>query len=225
MTSFLRLLVLVSGLTFTLFCAHTIEATVPQQHQRILVKKPWRQEPVKIIAVKTKRIANVEMGREFNASEDWLDGFSATVLNSHSKTVTVMTIEMVFRREPGDPRRPFAFPLHFGPRARSAQYVHRDRMKVIKPGETAILELTAEHYESLLGFLQVTDFMDVKRVELVVTEVGFEDGSMLYSGTWFLQDPAYPNDPTKKIRVRERPGAFNRTHRSSPVSDADGFFF
>jgi len=41
---------------------------------------------------------------------------------------------------------------------------------------------------------------DIRRVELVIREVGFEDGSVLLSGTLWLQDPNYPNDPTKKIR-------------------------
>lgn len=44
-------------------------------------------------------------------------------------------------------------------------------------------------------------FNGTTRVELVIREVGFEDGSALYSGTLWVQDPNNPNDPTKKIRA------------------------
>jgi hypothetical protein len=50
----------------------------------------------------------------------------------------------------------------------------------------------------------------IKRVELVVREVGFEDGSVLRGGTFFMQDPANPDDPTKKVRVPEPSGAENQ---------------
>jgi hypothetical protein len=156
-------------------------------------------EPVRVVAVKTKNKANIEMGRAFVENDDWLDGFTVTVVNNYDKTVTAMTIEMTFRRDPGDTKPPFAYPLHFGPSPIGPEYVYRDPKKVIKVGETADIRLSPENYKSLKRYLEQTSYPNsIKRVELVIRTVGFEDGSMLDAGTFYLQDPSNPNDPTKK---------------------------
>ena len=165
-------------------------------------------EPVTVVGVKTKNKANVDIGKAFDEDDDWLDGFTVTVANNYDKTVTAMTIEMVFRREPGDSRPPFGYPLHFGPSPDGPEYIYRDPNKVIKVGKTADLRFSPQNYQSLKRGLEKTGYQySIKRVELEIKEVGFEDGSMLYSGTLYLQDPAYPNDPTKKIKVPQPRGA------------------
>lgn len=122
-----------------------------------------------------------------------------------------MTINMVFRREPGDTRPPFARELHFGPSPIAREYIYRNPNKVIKVGKTADLRLSPHNYKILKRDFEQTGYpSSIKRVELVITEVGFEDGSVFDSGTFYLQDPANPNDPTKKIPVREPPGAQNQ---------------
>ena len=190
-----------------------------QQKKRAIVKKPWPVEPVSVVAVKTKNKENIETGKGFNDNDDWLDGLVITVANNYDKTVTALIIEMVFRREPGDTRPPFAKELNFGPHPRSPQYANRDPKKVIKVGKTADLSLSPENYDSLKRGLERTGYLpnSIQLVEIVIREVGFEDGSMLHTGTLFLQDPAYPNDPTKKIPVPETPGAQNLKMRSPPA--------
>lgn len=172
------------------------------QRARVVVKKSWPIEPVKIVGAKTRNNAKIELGQSFEDQDDWLDGLVLTVANNYDKTVTAMTISLIFRRQAGDTRPPFAWNLHFGPSPISAEYNDRDRNKVIKVGETLELPLTPENYESLKRGFEKTGYAEsIQRVELEVKEVGFEDGSMLYSGTLYLQDPAHPNDPTKKIKA------------------------
>ena len=167
--------------------------------------------PVVPEPVKTKQEANVEIGRAFVADDDWLDGFTATVVNNYDKTVTALTIEMVFRRDFGDTRPPLAYSLHFGPSPNTLEYIYRDPNKVIKVGKTTEIRLSPQNYKSLQRYLEQTGYPNsIKRVELVIREVGFEDGRMLDAGTFYLQDPASPNDPTKKIKVPEPPGAQNQ---------------
>ena len=118
---------------------------------------------------------------------------------------------MVFRRDPGDIRPPFAWHLHFGPSAMTPEYKDRDPTKVVKAGETVELGVSSEDYRIIKSAFEETGYpTKIKRVELVVREVGFEDGSVLYGGTFFLQDPANPNDPTKKVRVPGPTGAQNQ---------------
>jgi hypothetical protein len=216
-----------SGARFTLITVITVSliSTVwlaitgahSQQQGRIVVRKPWRVEPVRIVAVKTKNRANVELGTAFDEDDDWLDGFTITIANNYDKTVTALTIAMVFRRDPGDTRPPFAHVLRFGPSPNTREYIFRDPNKVIKAGRTADFQLSPENYKNVKRDLEQTGYpSSIKRVELVIREVGFEDGSMLYSGMFYLQDPAYPNDPTKKIPVRQRPGAQNQKIKNPP---------
>jgi len=189
-----------------------------QQQNRIVVRRAWRvDEPIKVVVVKTKKKANIEIGRAFEDDDDWLDGFTVTVANSYNKTITAVTINMIFRREPGDTRPPMAKELHFGPSPIARDYISRDRNRVIEVGKTADLRLSSHSYRILKRGFQETGYPEsITKVELVITEVGFEDGSVFDSGSFYLQDPAHPSDPTKKVPVLEPHGARRQKIRSPP---------
>jgi hypothetical protein len=99
---------LIIGVSLTLTASLPNSSAKSQQQSRTVVRKPWPVEPVKVVAAKTKNKANIEIGRSFDEDDDWLDGFTVTVVNNSDKTVTALTIEMTFRREPGDTRPPVA---------------------------------------------------------------------------------------------------------------------
>jgi hypothetical protein len=188
-----------------------------QEQKRTVVRKPWRVEPVKVVAVKNKKKANIEIGKPFDDDDDWLDGFTVSVLNESDKVVTAVTIEMIFRREAGDIRPPVAQPLHFGISPFRHEYTYRDRRKVIKVGDTADLQLSEENYASLKKLLEQLGYASgVKKVELEIREIGFEDGSALLSGTLWLQDPNDPDDPTRKIPAERLKPQSPRHHAISP---------
>src|SRR5687767_13333697 len=70
---------------------------MPQQQDRLVFNRPWRKgQPVDIVTVRTKNRQGVETGKAFSEEDDWLDGFAVTVKNSFNKTITAMTINMVF---------------------------------------------------------------------------------------------------------------------------------
>lgn len=185
------------------------------RRERIVVRKAWPAEAVKVVAVKTKKKADIELGGAFEDDDDWLEGFTVTVANNSNKMVTVMEVEMIFPREPGDTRSPLAHSLHFGPSPSSPEYVHRDPKKVLKVGKSVDLYLDPQSYKRVKSDLQRTGYPeDIKGVELVIREVGFEDGSMILAGTLYLQDPASPNDPEKKIRAPNLPRTENLKLRS-----------
>lgn len=202
---FILMMLIGVSLIFTVWLANSVAKSL--QQDRIVMRKPWPVEPVKVVAVKTKKKENIEIARTFDEDDDWLDGFTVTVINNYDKTVTAMEIEMVFRREPGDTRPPLAYSLHFGPSPTGPEYIYRDPNKVIKVGKTAEFSLSPANYKSLKRDFEQTGYPNsIKRVELVIREVGFEDGSVLQTGTFYLQDPAYPNDTTKKIKAPQPPG-------------------
>jgi hypothetical protein len=176
----------------------------PPQRDRTVVRKPWSVEPVKVVAARNKKKASIEISKAFDDDDDWLDGFVVTVRNGSDKIVTAVTIEMIFPREPGDNRKNFLEELHFGPSPMAPEYIYRDPNKVIKPGETGDLEIGPKVYSSIKDALRKLDYPNsIRRVELRMREVGFEDGSALSSGTLFVPDPNNPNDPTKRIPVSQ----------------------
>lgn len=180
------------------------QVSASPQRDRTVARKPWSVEPVKVVTAKNKKKETIEMSKSFDDDDDWLDGFTVTVLNNYSKTVTAMSIDMVFRREPGDTRPPLLWSLNFGPHPLRPEYLQRDPNKVIRVGETADLQVDPENYKWLIVFLKQNGFpVSIRRVELVIRVVGFDDGSVLDSGTFFIQDPNNPNDPTKKIPVSQ----------------------
>lgn len=131
-----------------------------------------------------------------------------------------------FRREPGDLRPPLAHVLRLGPSPNIQEYLHRDPAKVIKAGKVFKFQIGPENYKSLRQNLDQTGYpAAITRVELVIREVGFEDGSMIYSGKFYLQDPVYPNDPTKKIPVSQSPGAQNQKNTERSDRTTNGLSF
>lgn len=200
------------------------QASGPQQRERMVVRKPWRVEPVKISTVKNKKKPNIEIGRQFDDDDDWLDGFSVTVSNGSDKVVTAVTIEMIFPREPGDTRNSFLQELHFGPSPMGAEYIYRNPDKVIRPGETADLAIGPQTYSNIKDALQQLGYpITIGRVELRMREVGFEDGSVLLSGTLWIQDPNSPNDPKKKIRADKIKAPSSRHHATVSINSRKTF--
>lgn len=226
----LSLFVLTGGLV--LFAMGGLNSTSigakTQEQGRTVVRKPWPLEPIKVVAAKNKKKENIEIGKGFDDDDDWLDGFVVTVRNGSDKIVTAVTIEMIFPREPGDNRHNFLRELHFGPSPMAPEYIYRDPNKVIKPGETGDLEIRPPVYSSIKDALRKLNYPNsIRRVELRMREVGFEDGSVLLSGTLWVQDPKNPNDPTKKIRADKvkPPGARNHTSRTSKAKVIPGSQF
>lgn len=184
-----------------------------QEQGRVVIKKPWRLEPLRVMSVKTKKKGKIEIGKPFVEDDDWLDGFTITVFNGSNKVVTAVVISMIFPRPAGDTRNKYAQEIYFGPSPISPAYTRRDPRKLIKPGETAELEVRPYIYQSVKAALQRLGFPEsINRIELTVLEVGFEDGSVLLSGTLYHQDPDNPSDPTKKVPSRNPNVRGTRSH-------------
>src|SRR5437016_3006941 len=139
---------------------------MPPQRDRTVVRKPWSVEPVKVVAAKNKKKANIEIGKYFDDDDDWLDGFIITVSNSSSKIVTALTVDLVFPRDPGDTRHGFLEELHFGPSPTRPEYTARNPNKVIRIGETRDLEIDSQMYRNIKDTLQQLGYpKSISRVE------------------------------------------------------------
>lgn len=185
-----------------------------QDRDRVVTKKPWRVEPVKVIAGKTKKHHEVEIGKPFKEDDDWLDGFTITLKNDSDKVVTGLIVGIIFPRPPGDNRNKYEAHLGFGPTPSDPAYVQKKPKRIVRPGETIVIEVKPNKYNRIRETLEKLGYSrSIETAEVVVEEVGFEDGSVLISGTLWIQDPDHPNDRTKKIQADKVKSAEPRHHR------------
>lgn len=64
-------LITLIGATIVFAMQFAVSRANTQQPERIVAKKPWPMEPVKVVSVKTKKKANVEIGKAFVEDDDW----------------------------------------------------------------------------------------------------------------------------------------------------------
>ena len=192
-----------------------LTVTANKQEDRIVKKDTLPKEPVKIVELKNKK-KKFKFDEEFNDEGNWLDGFTIKVLNNSGKTITYLNISLTFTRPENHKTSnepPLLYELRFNPDPFFPEYALRDKSKVIKPGETFELVLPDEEYEHIRRFLKELGYPDnVKKVELMIRRVGFEDGTVWSGGSIFHPDPNKPGkfirEKSSLSRVRDRPADF-----------------
>jgi len=156
-------------------------------------------QPLVIVGMKNKKNSNIKFKSKFADDDEWFSGFTISVQNISAKTVNSIVIEAILRR-PDEPESSRPSPMtyyhqfHFGPDPFFPEYALRDKTKVIKPGETVNLNLSDSDYEDIKRALKQLKYpASLKRVELMIHTVGFEDGTIWSGGSWFYRDPDDPN--------------------------------
>ena len=71
-----------------------------QHHERLIDKESWRNEPIKIIKLKTKD-KPIELGKKFLENDDWLYALTVTVQNISDKAIARIDIQLAFPRPGG----------------------------------------------------------------------------------------------------------------------------
>jgi hypothetical protein len=177
-----------------------------QQEERRVEKDTSKNEPVEIVGLKNRK-GKFKLGQKVKDDDDWLDGFTITVVNRTSKTISSVVIDVIFNRPEnhktsGDP--PYVYTLHFSADPFFPEYQLRDKSKVIRPGEEADLVISDEDYRQNNSFLRQAGYvLGVKRLDLVIKTVGYEDGTIWQGGTMFRRDP---NDPNRILEEEEQSG-------------------
>jgi hypothetical protein len=172
-----------------------------QEPDRMVDKATLPGEPVRITGMKTRNKGEIKFRKQFAAGDEWVGGFTILVQNISGKTITTLAIDAIFHRPDNQSSREnpaFVYTFNFGPNPFFPEYSLRDKSKVIKPGETVELSLPDEDYEFIKNALKQMKYpASVKRVELMIHTVGFEDGTVWSGGSRFYRDP---NDPDKLIK-------------------------
>lgn len=208
------LLVLV-GLAVSLSMASPSAGKVGRQDERRVEKDKFKNEPIEIVGLKNKK-GKFKLNQKIDDDDEWLDGFGVTVVNRTQKTITSVVITIVFHRPGSDnPYNdlPFVYTLHFSANPFFPEYQLRDKTKVIRPGESADIVVSDDDYRQNKEFLKQAGYPpDVKRVDLLIDTVGYEDGTIWSGGSMFKRDPKDPNkileEEEKSGRERQAPAGF-----------------
>lgn len=152
--------------------------------------------PVEIIDVKVKGKA-IKLNEKINEdADDWLDDMSLTVKNISDKTITYIQLDLDFpeTKSTGTLMR---FILRYGKNPRAL--FTTNPLEPLLPNQTATFHLSDQTLAGLKKFMETRQPLNrLKKVDLMLEQVFFEDGTWWFAGSLFRPDP---NNPKKYIRI------------------------
>lgn len=195
MSPLLRLILLVafSVVFVTSMHFHSSSGQVGEEQDRIIEVPSFSNEPVKISELRAKGRA-VRAGEKFKDSDDWFKGLAIKISNTSDKPVKYVSVLVSFPRpkeqkEAG--RLPFGERLTYGFSPVDVKApAGSGPIPSIPPGESIELVLSEKFFNEYGTALKRLAFPDaIKRIEITLQEVGFEDGLLWSGGEFWRRDP------------------------------------
>lgn len=186
-----------------------------QKQGRIIKQKSWRNEPVKISLLKVKGNP-IRLNQEFDADEDWLQGLTISFTNISDKPISYLAFRIDFPH-PGGNSRDNPVPIYdfsYGHEPSSANAVSLKDIKPIMPNETKDFTISANDYMIIKELLRQSDLLTVKRIDVVLDDIGFADGTLWRVGIIHVRDA---NNPNKWIRKGKTVSNLSNPNIRSPV--------
>ncbi len=188
---------ILGALSFMLFSTIGVAA---QEQDRLIEKQSNLNEPVKITVVKTKR-GQIVPGKKFSDDNDWFKGLTVSVTNNSGKTVNYIGIRLTFPRPEDDGTAnepPFVDSLEYG----ISPFVDKGSLppsltppRAINLGETIALTLSDHWFDRYKRALTKIKYpTSIKRIEILVEEVGFSDDTVWTLGVRYRRDPSNPGE-------------------------------
>lgn len=217
MSSFVR----VALATLLVGASLTVWGTAPQKQGRILVKRSWRNEPTKVTKVKVKG-KDIKPGENFLDEDDWLRGLTIRMKNtSVGKSIIFIELILDFSDDPDDASAP-AWTIFYGHPTPATASASVER-KPIPPGESVDLTLSGVEYDNLREFLgQSGHAGSVKKVEVTLGQVVFDDGTRWSAGRLWRKDPDDPDGWTP-LGQKRRPSSIMERFTAAGPSKSGGF--
>ncbi|HEX8653207.1 MAG TPA: hypothetical protein VF708_20505 [Pyrinomonadaceae bacterium] len=164
-----------------------------QGQERLLKKESWPKEPVKIVGVKAAK-KSLKLNEKFLADDDWFKGFTVRLINTSGKNITYISLRLLFARpEDGETAKdpPYVYSLTYGrdPSLPKPSTTSNSPQTVLA-GKSIDIALPDEWYDSLKQGLKELKYpASIKRMEIALEEVAFEDGTMWSAGQFWQRDP------------------------------------
>jgi hypothetical protein len=194
----LRALLLSGGFGFLMLFPSTGQVS-KQTSERIIKKKPVPSQPVEVVAIKNRKAVFSERNR-IDDDDEWMGGLTVSLKNVSNKPITYIQVELDFPashnlsdvKEP-----PLAFFLYFGTREKADGSTRPS----VQPDESVDLTLSDDRYAVLKKTLREMNYSrSIRKIELTVSAVIFEDDVMWSFGSMMKRDPG---DPNKWIMIKE----------------------
>lgn len=170
---------------------------VTDEQDRLIEVPSFPTQPVRITSVKTRK-GELKVGEKFKDTDGWFKGLTIRIKNVSDKPVNYVSALVTFirpkeQREEG--RLPFGERLTYGisPVDLNGSATPGPAPS-IPPGESIELGLPETDSEEYTAMLKRLAFPDaIKRIEISLQEVGFEDGVLWSGGRFWRRDPSNLN--------------------------------
>jgi hypothetical protein len=181
--SILAVAVLSSG-----FMAQLDRASAQSQKQRTLIKRTYRDEPVKIKKVLFNFSKQVKFGEPFDADDNWLPDLTFDFQNTSKKTITYVRFEVGLFSSQSLDVPDVLIPISVG-----KDHVTFDTVPVmdLKPGETgALWRVAPSDVREVMKAVQsaYSSNLQLNRAEVSISRVVFDDQTMWYRGSLHIRD-------------------------------------
>ncbi len=194
-----------------------------QGQERKIDKLSWRNEPIKILKLKTKDYP-IELGKKFIEEDDWLKGLTVTVENVTSKVISRIELDLAFPRPEGfsEDVPTFVISMIYGLDPSEAS--DAEKQKYVLPGHTVDVKLLEVNLPSIVSALQGLGYpKKTTHAQITVNSVTFIDGSMWAGDEILYPDP---NDPLRKVNPKyARPEHYKVPERSAKPDKSPMLFF
>jgi hypothetical protein len=230
----LTIAVLMLGAFNTRAQQKTAALIASQGQERIMVTKTHLNPPLKMKLLKTRKRV-LERDKAFLDDDDWLRGLTVRLTNDSGKTVTFVSIELTFRRaDDQGTGLPVGWPFEYGldPFDSTEDPAPLPQFSPIPPGGDIEITLSDREYEELRSALREDQFPEsIKKIELRVMKIGFNDDTAWNAGYMFRRDPKNMKGPLPgwtlieeteaKPKVKEPSSSANRTAFFIKLTPAD----
>jgi hypothetical protein len=204
-----------SIIVLLLLVVTSITGITRQEEERIIEQQSFSNEPVKLTAARTKKGA-VKIGKKFNDETDWFKGLKVIVENVSGKPVTYIRVGITFPRPKNEETTegyPYGESLEYGVNPYSPEAAEMsNQTKAVAPGKSIELVMPDEAYSGTKALLKELKFPDnIKRIELMIEAVGFEDGTVWNGGRLWRRDRNAPkgwsqvNHQTDRLNYLDSP--------------------
>jgi len=167
-----------------------------QQRERKSVAEAFGTNPqLKITKLRIGSEAK-DFKEEFDETDDWIRRISFEIDNLAAKPITFIQINLKFP-DTLSTGNIMVYPIQLGNRPGASQVVSENPL-YLRPGDRMKIDVEND-YNQLEKFIRVRHSMkDIRKVELEVGFIGFEDGTAWAAGDFLRPDP---NNPRRYINV------------------------
>jgi hypothetical protein len=162
-----------------------------QEQERLIDKETWRNEPIKILKLKTRGKA-IELGKKFSEGDDWLRGLTASVENISDKLVSRIELHLSFPRPKGtdsEETPEYLVSMIYG----KEPSPDADNQKQVLPGESVDVKLLEANLPFIKTDLKNLGYPEkITHAQIMVNSVTFSDGTMWAGGIILYPDPDNP---------------------------------